>query len=158
MSSYSQDRFSIHLGMGFPELINIGARYQFKQVQFGASIGTYPKPSTSYISVSGDVFIHMGRESEHSDLKLWYMRLGLNYTKKETRESIYDYGYFNWRVGRDMYFSKKFGMTLDLLVAFRFYDHETVKIYQPCYSFCNFNLFTFKGTYPGVGLSFFYKI
>lgn len=158
LSSISQERFSINAGVGFPELLNIGVRYQIKQFQIGSSIGSYSKPDTKYLSVSGDVFIHGGKTSIHSDLKLWYMRLGYNYTKKETNESIFEFGYINWRVGRDMYLWKNFGMNLELLVAFRVYDHEIVKIYDPCYSFCDFK-FGFNGdVYPGLGFTVFYKI
>lgn len=154
----SQGNVTLTSGIGFPEMINIGARYQMKNVQLGSSIGYFNSGAES-ISFCGDLFIHLGDKKELTDLPPWFMRIGLNYTRRESDTKINKYTYLNWRAGRDIYFTRNWGISVDLLVAFRISNKETLKTNEQCTSFCNFEIFSFKGnSYPGAGVSLFYKI
>lgn len=157
--SSAQSNFMLTGGIGFPEMINVGARYQINKVQIGSSFGYFKEEATS-ISVSGDLFWHLGNQSELSDLPPWFIRFGYNYTKREDEFSIHEFGYLNWRVGRDIYFNRHLGCSIDLMVAFRVYNNEIIKEHEPCYGwFCDLEPYIIKGdTFPGVGFSLFYKI
>lgn len=81
---FGQEKVNISLGMGIPELLNLGIRYQIKQVQAGISFGTLPTNTESLISVSGDIYYHFGGISELSNRRPWYGRIGLNYLQENT--------------------------------------------------------------------------
>ena len=68
---YAQKSFNLVAGAGFPELVNIGARYNADQVQWGASLGFAGQSLTSY---NADVLFHFGKPSTLSFRKPWYFK------------------------------------------------------------------------------------
>lgn len=118
---FGQEKINISAGIGFPEAINVGIRYQLSQTQLGISIGSFPAKDESIISISGDIYYHFGGLSELSSRRPWYARIGLNYFRDE-KISIWEYSYFNLRVGRDFNISKKFGIELDSGIGLRLMD------------------------------------
>jgi hypothetical protein len=126
--SFGQDKLNIAAGIGFPELVNIGARYQHRQTQFGMNIGSFPSATEAYLSVSGDVYYHFGGFSGLSIRRPWYGRIGLNYLRREDKElyssSKYSYSYLQFRVGRDFNISKKFGIDFDLGIGIQILNTE----------------------------------
>lgn len=127
-----QEKMNISLGIGFPELLNIGARYQLKQAQLGMSLGSFPSATEGYFYVSGDMYYHFGGLSKLSLRHPWYGRIGLNYLRREDKEpyssSKYSYSYFLLRVGRDFNISKKLGIELDWGFGLRLINTENQDI------------------------------
>ncbi|NTW24993.1 MAG: hypothetical protein HGA37_09855 [Lentimicrobium sp.] len=106
---FGQEKFNISAGVGMPELINIGLRYQLDQCQIGLSLGLLPDD----FSVCGDVYYHFAGLSEFSCRRPWYGRIGLNYLREDTDYYIDKYLYLNIRLGRDFNISNKFGIELE---------------------------------------------
>ena len=116
-----QEKVNISAGIGFPELINVGLKYQiFDQAKIGLSIGWVPpyKPETNYliqwdhmISFSGDFYYYFAGSSKFSDLHPWYGRIGLNCFRSKDWDYYYKQGYL--RIGRDFVFEERCGVSLD---------------------------------------------
>lgn len=119
-----QEKVNVTAGAGFLETLNIGIRYQLDQSQLGLSIGTWPSVSGSWfdwnslISVSGDFFHHFGGFSEFSDLRPWYGRIGLDFLRIGWDDDIENNLEPHFRIGRDFYFNRSFGCSLDAGVGF----------------------------------------
>lgn len=60
-----QGKISFTAGFGFPELLNVGIRYQPEQVQTGLYLGSLPRKSDDEAirSMSADVRFHFGGSS-----------------------------------------------------------------------------------------------
>ena len=138
--SFGQKKMIISAGIGFPELLNIGIRYQIlDQAKIGLSIGWWPPSSSSGImswgnltSFSGDFYYHFGGSSTFSDMRPWYGRIGLNYIT-----SYYLNSYL--RIGRDFILDKNFGISIDAGLGFVLNDNEIWGI--PTLGLCGFYRF-----------------
>lgn len=150
----AQEKVNLSLGIGFPELINAGIRYQLNQTQLGLSVGAMPVKDGTSFSVSGDFFYHFAGSSAFSDLRPWYGRGGLNYWRTESDFAVDEYTYLNFRLGRDLNFSKRFGMQADAGAIFQLGHKETRKVPSDGWDFSNLEF----PVLPGVGLGLFYRL
>ena len=126
---FGQEKVNISAGLGFPELLNVGARYQLGQMQIGISLGSLPvkEKDEKIISFSSDLFLHFAGLSKLSSRRPWYIRMSLNHTRKETE---YDYQktlYLSPRIGREINISKKIGIQLDIGAFFSLYNKTETK-------------------------------
>ncbi len=135
---FGQEKVIITSGVGFPELINIGVRYQCGQSQLGLSIGAI---NVKFISISGDLFYHFDRLSNKPGINPCYCRVGLDYWKLDMFRAEGNFLLFNLRLGRDFNISQKFGTELDAGVVF----HSKELLNQ-------------SGVAPSLGIRLFYKI
>lgn len=139
--TFAQDKFNISGGFGFPDLANIGVRFQVKQdtLQLGISVGIGQEIQV----ISGDVFYHFGGYSKLSNRRPWYLKGGVNIIH-ETHEEFSDWGLlFNLRLGRDINLSKKVGLNLEAGLG-----------YSPFVDM----LMEETRVIPSFGLYFFYRI
>jgi hypothetical protein len=141
-----QEKVNISAGIGYLETLNIGMRYQLNQSQIGLSIGTWPSEAGSWfdwsslISISGDFYYHFGGFSEFSDLQPWYGRIGLDFLRIGWDDGIENNLEPHFRIGRDFYFNRAFGFSLDAGVGF-FIMNES----------------GFAPVVPALGTCFFYR-
>jgi hypothetical protein len=147
--SYGQEKINISTGIGIPEFLNIGIRYQFKQVQAGICIGTMPVKDEKLISLCGDLFFHFGEVPKLSARRAWYARVGLNYLRDATETSEDRFTYLNIRFGRDLNISKKVGIEIDLGTLIQL----SYKRIGPS-SFIDFNF----PILPSVGINMFFRL
>lgn len=114
----AQERINLAAGIGFPELTNVGVRFQTRQDtrQIGLSLGY---AAWHKFALSGDMFFHFGGNSMFSERKPWYVRGGMTALYLGTvEEDITEWAaVFNLRLGRDINFSKKIGLNLDAGIA-----------------------------------------
>ena len=152
---FGQEKFNICTGFGIPEVINVGLRYQIKQSQIGLSVGTRPDyESLGYFSLSGDFFYHIGGNSKFSERRLWYLRIGINYTQFEISTSIFKLTYLPIRIGRDINFSKKFGMAIDLGVIPKLNEKEVRSGIKPGFLIKEID----DSIFPAFGVTLFYRL
>jgi hypothetical protein len=122
---YSQSDLSLSLGMGFPELINAGVRYEMAPVKFGAGIGT---AFTGY-ALSGDFYYHFGNLSQLSNMPPWYVRANLTYWQLR-KVFFMDLGkvvFLGFRVGRDFNITEEIGVSIDGgIIPFSFFSGEKI--------------------------------
>ena len=166
-----QKKINLTAGIGMPELLNIGIRGQLVQTVFGISVGTVPileEKSDKIVSVCGDLFIHLGKVSEISKRRVWYVRTGFNYLSDKSivpdREDRYTY--LNLRLGRDLNISKKCGIQIDVGLLRRL---SQKRIPEPVW--LPGSMMTHGGTWrqgdmmptdgsvlPSIGLNFFFQL
>jgi hypothetical protein len=120
---FGQEKVNITAGVGFIEVLNFGVRYQIDHSQIGLSIGTWPFPIywkdyKNAISLSGDFYYHFGGASKLSDLPVWYGRIGLDYFRIYWESGTENNLDSHLRIGRDFYFSRHLGISLDAGVGF----------------------------------------
>jgi len=115
-----QKKGEISLGMGYPELANLGIKYRlFDQIRTAVTIGWLPEASFNrggwddLLSFSGDLYFHFGRTYHYSDLRLFYVRVGLNAIMQKPFPREETWWNSTWRVGGEIYSSKKIGVTID---------------------------------------------
>lgn len=116
-SARGQEKFNISAGIGGPELLNLGIRYQMGQSQLGLSAGIAPGSDDKAFSVGADYFYHFLESSSLSTRRLWYGRVGLyNYTFKDDFQDT-KLLLLVPRIGRDFNLSPKVGIAADAGVS-----------------------------------------
>jgi hypothetical protein len=143
-----QEKISVSAGIGYPELINAGIKYQaLDQARIGLSIGWFPPFDSGYLdfnntlSFSGDFYFHFAGSSKYSDLRPWYGRVGFNIILELQQPSDVDPidcldSYI--RIGRDLYIDKNSGISLDAGIGCNFY---TETYFFPALGVCYFYRF-----------------
>jgi len=140
---FEKEKVNITIGLGLPEALNIGVRYQLKQAQIGISIGTLPVKSESVISISGDVYFHFGELTKLSNRRPRYFKTGLNYISTESETAFEKFFFFISRIGRDFVLSTYIGINIDVGIMFNLYYEGNLYIDQ---------------LLPSLGLTAFYRI
>lgn len=147
-----QEKVNISAGVGLPELLNLGGRYQLQQAQIGIGFGFMPLKDESLISVSGDVYYHFAGSSKLSNRRPGYGRIGVNYLRDETKTLVGKYLYLNLRIGRDFNVSKKIGIQRDAGAMFQLFHEEIRK--EPSYGWVDLEF----PVVPCFGIVLFYRI
>jgi hypothetical protein len=145
----AQEKWNITAGAGFPEFLNIGAGYQFNQSQAALSGILIPFAEGLIFSVSTDYYRHFGGSSKFSERKPWYLRSNLNFTSSGDKQDYQRLLYLNFRVGRDINFSPKLGLAIDIGPGFRL-------LKQPKTNDDFFDLA--EPVIPAFGAHFFYRL
>src|SRR5271157_4343287 len=102
---FGQEKINVTWGIGFPELLNFGVRYEMGQAQIGVNYGSLPHTGAEgFFSISSDAYYHFGGTTRLSERRPWYARIGLNYVRDETSSSIENDLFLNVRIGRDFNF------------------------------------------------------
>lgn len=115
---HSQNKLDVTFGFGFPELLHLGCRAQTSaQSQLGITYGQLADEGSLNYSVSADVYLHFGKQGKHATRKLWYYRAGINMNSESEKVNQDVYWYFDNRMGKDFYFSRRLGATVDLGLA-----------------------------------------
>ena len=149
-----QKKYIVFTGGGIPELLHIGARYQFPQAQMGLSAGFIPENNRSNYAVSADILRHFGGSTDLSDRLPWFFRGGLSYYYFESKAIVSQELYFHTRIGRDLNISRKFGIALDGGIFFRLARFENKK---PAYDE-GFNLGIDFPVGPALSMVLFYRL
>ena len=110
-----QDNFNIAAGLGSPELINLGVRYQMGQSQIGLSVGTWfaSYEGDNYFSVGADYYYHFEGFSNLSTRRTWYGRIGLYYYATSQTYENFEYLLLAPRLGKEFNLAPRIGMAAD---------------------------------------------
>jgi len=140
----AQEKINLAAGIGFPELINVGVRFQTRHDtrQIALSLGF---AAGKELALTGDMFFHFGGYSRFSERQPWYVRGGVTllYSGSEEEDLTELAPVFNLRLGRDFNFSEKVGLNLDVGIAVS----PFVGLLYDEYNFM-----------PGFGFAIFYRI
>jgi hypothetical protein len=116
-----RERLNLAAGMGIPEFVHVGARYQWPQLQAGIVAGGFPMPEYRFITVTGEIFIHFTGSSVYSDRMPVYARGGFTYLRDESSPHKDARGYLNVRLGRDINISETVGFNVDAGFAYELF-------------------------------------
>lgn len=120
----AEEKLSVNIGFGFPDLFNLGVRFLSDQHEMGATLGVFPSPLQNAFSTSVDYYYHFGGKSKLSARKPFYFRAGLTYLDFEILNFHEIIGAFSPRIGRDFNFSPNIGLQFDLGPSVFFYHKE----------------------------------
>ena len=145
----AQEKFNLSAGIGLPELIHAGVRYQTGQAEISASIGAVPAGrGEQVISLSGDFYYYLSGHSKFSERKPTYLKVGLNFLHDETETIIDKYLSLNSRIGRDFNITDRFGVWAELGVMWIIQNKEIEKKTPGSF---NLQLFSDLLVLPGFG-------
>ncbi len=119
-ASIGQKKINFSIGFGLPELANVGVRYKIGQTQIGLNVGTIPSQKSKSLSVSGGLFLHFGNLTELSNLKPWYIMVGLAHLynrsvfDNNTTYKIQNSLVLTTMIGKEFNISKKVGLYFNL--------------------------------------------
>lgn len=111
--SWGQEKINISAGIGYPELLNLGLRFQLGQSALGVYGGAIPADNDDGFSMGVDYYYHYGGSSNYSIRRPWYVKGGLNYYYIKEPFNINKYLLLVPRIGRDLNLSRKFGIALE---------------------------------------------
>lgn len=106
----AQKSVNLIAGVGYPELVNIGARYIIDQGQWGASVGF---GGQSYSSVNGHILFHFGKTPSLSTRKPWYVKWNFTYLKGKDEYEKFNTSLLGMRLGREINITQSVGFALD---------------------------------------------
>ena len=156
----AQDKVSLSLNYGFPELLSLGVRYQFPQVQIGASAGFL----SEYHQVSGDIFVHFAGHAYASERKPWFLHTGVMFFQEKLDYTTTKCTFVPLRIGRDLNLTEKAGFVIDFGMALKLSEktnNNAPSSSWPGYAVSgmlgNAEGDSFPGIMPCFGLGFFYK-
>lgn len=149
---FAQNKMSISTGIGFPELLNVGVRYQFDHIQIGLTGGTLPKDNvTSFLVFTR---IHFNELTESPNISPWYLLFGLNYLRDETDLRFNKYLYSNFRFGREINFVNNIGLDLNIGLISKIAHKVKIKKYNDYPTGGGYEL---PNIFPSIGLGIFFK-
>lgn len=151
-----QEKIDIAAGVGFPELVNLGVRFQLGQEQLSLYGGTLPGSDNKLFTVGADYYYHFGGVSNLSNRRPWYVKAGLNYFHDESEFVRNTTLFLVPRIGRDLNLSRRIGFALEGGV-FLLLSHSEVEI-KPRDSPCWLCGGGFVSIGPSLGLSLFYRL
>ena len=121
---------NLTVGIGYPDLLNIGLRIKiFDKAKAGLIIGYWP-PSysglidwNSLLSLSGNFYYHFGSSSKFSSTAPWYGRADFNNTWESGGNGAWGWS-SDLRIGRDFNIDKTFGIYLELGLGYNIEPQE----------------------------------
>lgn len=146
ITGYSQNNINASLGVGLPELFNIGVRYELPpQFKIGMSAGTV---FTGAFSLSGDVYYHFAGHSQLNNMPPWYLRANMTYWQLgkiffiNPGQAVL----LGFRIGRDFNVTEKFGVAIDGgIVPISFLSGRKIPFsFIPSISISIYNRFTIR--------------
>ena len=155
---WGQEKINIAAGVGYPEMVNLGLRFQLGQSQLGLHAGILPDPDDEIFSLGADYYYHFGGSSKFSTRRPWFAKAGLNYLHDENEYEKNTTLLLVPRIGRDFNLSRKIGIALEA-GAFLLLTESNVEVKpreNPCSWLCDGDLF--PGIAPSFGLSVFYRL
>lgn len=158
ISCRAQERLSVAGGVGTPEMINIGLRAQFDQVQLGFNLGTNPVYKNDNFSASGDFYYHFGGSSDLTDLRPWYAKTGLTYMNSEGEWEKRMNLVLVPRLGREINISEEFGIALEAGFLVMLIDRNTAKKERTDSVSGDLDLIGAEVIAPSAGLKIFYRL
>ena len=143
---YSQSKFELSYGVGFPELINMKISYG-KNVKIALSQSIFPfsdisEPPLPVGPTSIEVYYHFAGKSKYIVQPSWYLMGGLGifwpHTQVTGLPGIAFCAYP--RIGRTINFSKSIGINVDAGVFIPFFD------------------FFHSSVFPSLSINFFFRL
>lgn len=147
---YAEKNFIVFSGIGFPELINVGTRYQFEEIHLGASFG-FPvfldDLHKRMNSVSFFPHYYFAGFSELTKAKTWYLKTGITYLWGETSTKTYENVFLDIKVGKEFNLSNRFGVGIGAGTAIQVYEKPP----------SDMNIFL-EPFFPSIGIDIYYRL
>ena len=146
--------FNVSVGADFPELLNLGLRYEWQKYQAGLAYGTGLSQSGEQDqAVTADFWYHFMGVPETSGRKPGYLRIPVEYLRADTGPRIEKDIYLGLRIGRELMFNTRTGIRADAGLSFLVLSRSILESTGDVFDSSDpaFDIM------PGFGLAVFYK-
>ena len=153
LSAFSQEyTFNVSVGADFPELLNLGLRYEWSKYQFGVAYGS-GIGEENIQTLTTDFWYHCLGHHEGEGRQPGYVRTALEYLRSESDARITKDIYAGIRIGREFLFNDRTGIRADIGFSFLAGSRSIMKPSGSVYELIeeSFNII------PAFGLAVFYK-
>jgi len=144
--------FNVSVGADFPELLNLGLRYEWSKYQLGVAYGTGIGQENDQ-TLTADFWYHCLGYHEGQGRRPGYVRVALEYLRSEPGTRIDKDVYTGIRIGREFLFNDRTGIRADIGFSFLAGSRSILK--STGNTFDSTDL-TFE-VIPAFGLAVFYK-
>lgn len=117
----------ITVGVGLPEMFNVGYRLGDQNIQLGTAFGIMPQAGGRMLCFSPALYVHMGKLKAERVRKATYFNMGFTFYNLEDYKKIEKGGMFNIRIGWDISGDNKNGIMIDLGIMTEMYSHIEYK-------------------------------
>jgi hypothetical protein len=154
----AQERWNLSVGVGAPEALNLGVRYQLKQAQISINYGIFPsremgfQPSKLFV-VSTSFSQHLCGQSTLSERKPWFLKGGMSYLRVERESNFARELYISTLIGRDININTHHGCSIGIgvfspVVGRQFNNSGTTEN----------SLSQARVIYPALEVNYFYRL
>lgn len=157
LQSKAQKPLELTAGVGLPEIIHVGLRYNMDKTKLGFTLGGVPSGSSSIFTLGADVYSHFGRNAEQMDGSTWFVNFGINHLKENSEYAIEKWLFLKGRIGRAFYLSPVASIDLALGLMYEISHSQKDKTPQQCSWFC-FDFSDTQKVIPSLSLNFNVKI
>jgi hypothetical protein len=155
--SLSKDRkFEVDLGLGFPDLLHLGMKYQLTKLStIGMSYGTIliANKSRHTSAVTLEHAYHFGKHSEDSKLPVYYFTQKVTYLNDIKKDITANIFYFTPSVGKSFYGGGPFGINIDAGLNFKVYQSQETDLITEGRVFEQF-----PSVFPAIRFQFFFNL
>ena len=111
-SLFSQQCIEANIGVGVPDFVALGGRFQQSQMQVEFKYGIWPGADMPIQTFSGNVYLHFLGSSAYSSRKPWFGMMGYTYYDQSKNDAYIRHNFLNFRLGREINFSERVGLTI----------------------------------------------
>lgn len=145
-------------GFGTPEMINVGVRLQYDQLQYGLNAGTNLGYKNDNYNLSADFYYHFAGRSAQTSLQPWYVKSGLTFLSNEGEWEKRMNLVFVPRIGREFNISPEFGIALEAGIMVLLVDENEAKKDRTDAVTGDLDLIGSGTIQPSAGLKIFYRL
>ncbi len=113
-TSEAQKPLELSLGIGLPDLMNLGVGFRHRNIKIGANTGGFLRNDSGLSTVGLDFYAYIEQESDTPSKSAWLINLGLSKIKDKKEASVDKYLYIKTRLGRDIFISDQLNLELGL--------------------------------------------
>ena len=145
-------------GFGTPEMVNVGVRLQYDQIQYGLNAGTNLGYKNDNYNVSGDFYYHFAGRSSQTSLQPWYAKGGLTFLSNEGEWEKRRNLVLVPRLGREFNISPEFGIALEAGIMVVLIETNEAKKDRTDAVSGDLDLIGSETIQPSAGLKIFYRL
>lgn len=132
----AQKPLEITAGVGLPEVIYVGLRYNVDNTKWGFTLGGIPSGSSSLFTFGGDFYSHFGRNSDQMNGSTWFVNFGINHLKENSEYAIEKWLFLKGRIGRSFYLTPAASIDAGLGLMYEVHHKRKEKTTGQCTWFC----------------------
>ncbi|WP_157638188.1 hypothetical protein [Flexithrix dorotheae] len=148
--------FEVDLGLGFPDLLHLGMKYQFTNLSkigmsYGSLIATSKTRNTYAVTLEHEY--HFGKLTEKSTLPPYYFTQKITYLRDFNKEASSTVFYLTPSIGKVFFSEGPFGINLDAGLNFKLHQNKTIN--SPSKDNVSNN---YPAVFPAIRFQFFFML
>ncbi|MBX2841639.1 MAG: hypothetical protein KTR26_07690 [Flammeovirgaceae bacterium] len=151
-----EGNLEIDLGLGFPDLLHLGMKYQFTNLSkigmsYGSLIATNKNRNTYAVTLEHEY--HFGKNVNNIKLPPYYFTQKITYLRDFNKEASSTVFYLTPSLGKVFFSEGPFGINLDAGLNFRLHQNKTIE--APSKENISNN---YPAVFPAIRFQFFFML